>query len=79
MFKNILVPYDNSEHAKHALEEALAIAAGVPGSEVHVAEVAAPPQDLVLARTALVSAHRQYRRKTLPRASKSATRATMKS
>ena len=47
MFKNILVPYDNSEHAKHALEEALAIAAGVPGSEVHVAEVAAPPQDLV--------------------------------
>ncbi|MEF2560649.1 MAG: universal stress protein [Eggerthellaceae bacterium] len=46
-FKNILVPYDNSEHAKNALKEAIDLAKNIEGSSVHVVEVAAPPQDLV--------------------------------
>lgn len=46
-FKNILVPYDNSEHAKNALKEAINLAKNIEGSSVHVVEVAAPPQDLV--------------------------------
>lgn len=46
-FKNILVPYDNSEHAKNALKEAIDLAKNLEGSSVHVVEVAAPPQDLV--------------------------------
>lgn len=46
-FKNILVPYDNSEHAKRALKEAIDMVEGVEGAAVHVIEVAAPPQDLV--------------------------------
>ncbi len=46
-FKNILVPYDNSEHAKNALKEAVDLAKNLEGSSVHVVEVAAPPQDLV--------------------------------
>lgn len=46
-FKNILVPYDNSDHAKNALKEAIDLAQGVEGAAIHVVEVAAPPQDLV--------------------------------
>ena len=46
-FKNILVPYDNSEHAKNALKEAIGMAGNSPEAVIHVVEVAAPPQDLV--------------------------------
>lgn len=46
-FKNILVPYDNSEHAKNALREAINMASGDAEAVIHVVEVAAPPQDLV--------------------------------
>lgn len=46
-YKNILVPYDNSEHAKNALKEAIGLSEGVEGVAIHVVEVAAPPQDLV--------------------------------
>lgn len=46
-FKNILVSYDNSEHAKNALKEAIGLSEGVEGVAIHVVEVAAPPQDLV--------------------------------
>ena len=46
-FKNILVPYDNSEHAKNALKEAIELSEGVDGVAIHIVEVAAPPQDLV--------------------------------
>ena len=46
-YKNILVPYDNSEHAKNALKEAIGLSEGVEGAAIHVVEVAAPPQDLV--------------------------------
>jgi len=46
-YKNILVPYDNSEHAKNALKEAIGLSEGIEGVAIHVVEVAAPPQDLV--------------------------------
>lgn len=46
-FKNILVPYDDSEHAQHALGEALTLAQDAPDAVIHVVKVAAPPQDLV--------------------------------
>ena len=46
-YKNILVPYDNSERAKNALKEAIGLSEGVEGVAIHVVEVAAPPQDLV--------------------------------
>ncbi|MEF2845422.1 MAG: universal stress protein [Eggerthellaceae bacterium] len=46
-FKNILVPYDNSEHAKNALRAAIDMLDGVEDAAIHVVEVAAPPQDLV--------------------------------
>ena len=46
-FKNILVPYDNSEHAQHALKEAIDLVSDDPEATIHVVEVAAPPQDLV--------------------------------
>ena len=46
-FKNILVPYDNSKHAKNALKEAIGLSEGIEGVAIHVVEVAAPPQDLV--------------------------------
>ncbi len=46
-FKNILVPYDNSEHAKNALTEAIGMAGADAEAVIHVVEVAAPPQDLV--------------------------------
>ena len=41
------MPYDNSEHAKNALKEAIGLSEGVEGVAIHVVEVAAPPQDLV--------------------------------
>ena len=46
-FKNILVPYDNSEHANNALKEAINMANENPEAKIHVVEVVAPPQDLV--------------------------------
>ena len=46
-YKNILVPYDNSEQAKNALKQAIGLSEGVEGVAIHVVEVAAPPQDLV--------------------------------
>lgn len=46
-FKNILVPYDNSDHAKNALKEAMKLAGDDTEAIIHVVEVAAPPQDLV--------------------------------
>ena len=46
-FKNILVPYDNSEHANNALKEAINMASENPEAKIHVVEVVAPPQDLV--------------------------------
>lgn len=46
-FSNILVPYDSSSHAKHALEHAIGIVDGNPDATIHVVEVSAPPQDLV--------------------------------
>ena len=46
-FKNILVPYDNSEHANNALKEAISMASENPEAKIHVVEVVAPPQDLV--------------------------------
>lgn len=46
-FKNILVPYDNSDHAKNALKEAIKLAGSDEDVIIHVVEVAAPPQDLV--------------------------------
>lgn len=38
-FKNILVPYDESEHAKSALHVALGMAGQYPGAKVHVVTV----------------------------------------
>ena len=38
-YKNILVPYDNSEHAKNALKEAIGLSEGVEGVAIHVVEV----------------------------------------
>jgi nucleotide-binding universal stress UspA family protein len=46
-FTNILVPYDGSDHAKEALREAIKMVSGQAEASVHVAEVSAPPQDLV--------------------------------
>lgn len=46
-FKNILVPYDNSEHAQRALKEAIELVGDDAEAAIHVVEVAAPPQDLV--------------------------------
>ena len=37
-FKNILVPYDNSEHAKNALKEAIGLSEGVEGVAIHVVD-----------------------------------------
>ena len=44
---NILVPYDNSDHARNALAKAVELCEGRADAEIHVIEVAAPPQDLV--------------------------------
>ena len=44
-FTNILVPYDGSDHAKEALREAMKM--GNTDASIHVAEISAPPQDLV--------------------------------
>ena len=38
-FKNILVPYDNSEHANNALKEAINMASENPEAKIHVVEV----------------------------------------
>lgn len=45
-YKNILVPYDESDHAKNALREAIRITDGNPETQIHVVEIAAPPHDL---------------------------------
>ena len=34
-FKNILVPYDNSEHANNALKEAINMASENPETKIH--------------------------------------------
>jgi nucleotide-binding universal stress UspA family protein len=47
-YTNILVPYDGSDHAKEALREAIKMVSGNTEASIHVAEVSAPPQDLVL-------------------------------
>ena len=39
MYKKILVPYDKSEPAQHALSAALDLAAGVPGAQITVLSV----------------------------------------
>ena len=44
-FTNILVPYDGSDHAKEALREAMKMVN--TDASIHVAEISAPPQDLV--------------------------------
>jgi nucleotide-binding universal stress UspA family protein len=46
-FKNILVPFDDSEHAKNALREAVKIVSEEEDAKIHVVKVTAPPQDLV--------------------------------
>ena len=46
-FTNILVPYDGSDHAKEALREAMKMVEGNTDASIHVAEISAPPQDLV--------------------------------
>ncbi len=46
-FKNILVPFDSSEHAKNALREAIKLANEEEAAQIHVVKVSAPPQDLV--------------------------------
>jgi nucleotide-binding universal stress UspA family protein len=46
-YTNILVPYDDSDHAKNALAKAVELCEGKPDAAIHVIEVAAPPQDLV--------------------------------
>lgn len=46
-FKNILVPFDESEQAKHALREAIKLANEEEAPQIHIVKVAAPPQDLV--------------------------------
>lgn len=46
-FKNILVPFDDSDHAAHALSEAIKLASEEEGAQIHVVKVSAPPQDLV--------------------------------
>lgn len=46
-FSKILVPYDNSEHAKNALRSAIELVGDDADAIIHVVEVAAPPQDLV--------------------------------
>ena len=44
---NILVPFDDSTHACNALKKAVELCEGKPDAQIHVVEVAAPPQDLV--------------------------------
>lgn len=44
---NILVPFDDSTHACNALKRAIELCEGKPNAEIHVVEVAAPPQDLI--------------------------------
>ena len=44
MYKSILVPYDKSEHAKHAMRHALDIAAASPDSSITVIYVAELPE-----------------------------------
>lgn len=39
MYKKLLVPYDNSESSRHALENALDLAKGVPDAQVTVLNV----------------------------------------
>lgn len=39
MYKNLLVPYDNSESAKHALQSALDLAKDVEGAKITVLKV----------------------------------------
>ena len=46
-FKNVLVPYDNSEHAQNALLKAIEMVDNTADSTLHIMEVMAPPQDLV--------------------------------
>lgn len=47
-YTNVLVPYDESEHARNALREAIKVVNNDPNATIHVVEVSAPPQDLVL-------------------------------
>ncbi|MDO5335169.1 MAG: universal stress protein [Coriobacteriia bacterium] len=44
---NILVPFDDSSHAKNALAKAIELCEGRPEAKIHVIEVVAPPQDLI--------------------------------
>ncbi len=44
---NILVPFDDSTHACNALKRAIELCEGKPNAQIHVVEVAAPPQDLL--------------------------------
>ena len=46
-FKNILVPFDDSDHAAQALSEAIKLASEEEDAQIHVVKVSAPPQDLV--------------------------------
>lgn len=46
-FRNVLVPYDNSEHAQNALLKAIEMVDNAPDATLHIMEVMAPPQDLV--------------------------------
>lgn len=46
-FKRILVPFDDSDHAKNALREAIKLAKDEESSQIHIVKVSAPPQDLV--------------------------------
>lgn len=46
-FTNILVPYDGSDHAKVAVKEAIKMVGDNPDVAIHIAEISAPPQDLV--------------------------------
>lgn len=47
-YTNVLVPYDESEHARNALREAIKVVNNSPDATITIVEVSAPPQDLVL-------------------------------
>jgi len=49
-FSNILVPYDESDAAKHALTEAVDLVKDNPEAVINVMKVAAPPQEMVYSR-----------------------------
>lgn len=46
-YTNILVPFDDSSHARNALAKAVELCEEKPNAQIHVVEVAAPPQDLL--------------------------------